>query len=120
MSEIFANLAENLIEGKIEAVVNLTKDALDRGIEAEEVLEKGLLAGMDVVGQRFKASEMFIPEVLRCAKAMNNAMEVLRPLLAESGTANTGTIVIGTVKGDLHDIGKNRELMWKRRRLLRP
>lgn len=107
MSEIFGNLAENLIEGKIEAVVNLTKDALDRGIEAEEVLEKGLLAGMDVVGQRFKASEMFIPEVLRCAKAMNNAMEVLRPLLAESGTANTGTIVIGTVKGDLHDIGKN-------------
>jgi 5-methyltetrahydrofolate--homocysteine methyltransferase len=62
---------------------------------------------MDVVGQRFKAEEMFIPEVLRCAKCMHGAMEILRPLLAESGAEGIGTLVIGTVKGDLHDIGKN-------------
>jgi 5-methyltetrahydrofolate--homocysteine methyltransferase len=62
---------------------------------------------MDVVGQRFKAEEMFIPEVLRCAKCMHGAMEILRPLLAETGAESIGTLIIGTVKGDLHDIGKN-------------
>ncbi len=100
-------IAENLIAGKIEDVSNLVNEAVDSGISAQETLEKGLLAGMNVVGQRFKSGEMFIPEVLRSAKAMHAGMEVLRPLLSETDTRGAGTLVIGTVEGDLHDIGKN-------------
>jgi 5-methyltetrahydrofolate--homocysteine methyltransferase len=107
MSELFGKMAESLIAGKIEEVVQLTQEALDGGALPQDILEQGLLAGMDVVGQRFKAEEMFIPEVLRCAKCMHGAMEILRPLLAETGAESIGTFVIGTVKGDLHDIGKN-------------
>jgi len=107
MSELFAKMAESLIAGKVDDVSNLTKEALDAGSTAKDILEKGLLAGMDVVGQRFKINEMFIPEVLRSAKCMHGAMEILRPLLVESGVDTAGTAVIGTVKGDLHDIGKN-------------
>lgn len=107
MSELFAKMAETLIAGKVDEVSNLTKEALEGGLSPQDILEQGLLAGMDVVGQRFKANEMFIPEVLRCAKCMHGAMEILRPLLVESGVKTAGTLVIGTVKGDLHDIGKN-------------
>ena len=85
----------------------MTKETIDKGSPPQDILEQGLLAGMDVVGQRFKASEMFIPEVLRCAKCMHGAMEILRPLLVETGASMIGTFVLGTVKGDLHDIGKN-------------
>ena len=107
MSELLGKMAESLIAGKIVEVVNLTKEALDGGAAPADILDQGLLAGMDVVGQRFKAEEMFIPEVLRCAKCMHGAMEILRPLLAETGAEPIGTLIIGTVKGDLHDIGKN-------------
>jgi 5-methyltetrahydrofolate--homocysteine methyltransferase len=107
MSELLGKMAESLIAGKIDEVVNLTKEALDGGATPSDILDQGLLAGMDVVGQRFKAEEMFIPEVLRCAKCMHGAMEILRPLLAETGAESIGTLIIGTVKGDLHDIGKN-------------
>jgi 5-methyltetrahydrofolate--homocysteine methyltransferase len=107
MSELLGKMAESLIAGKIDEVVNLTKEALDGGAAPSDILDQGLLAGMDVVGQRFKAEEMFIPEVLRCAKCMHGAMEILRPLLAETGAESIGTLIIGTVKGDLHDIGKN-------------
>jgi len=107
MSELLEKIAETLIDGNIGKVVSLTKEALDGGISPQQILDQGLLAGMDVVGQRFKAEEMFIPEVLRCAKCMHGAMEILRPLLAETGVESIGTFVIGTVKGDLHDIGKN-------------
>ena len=107
MSELLGKMAESLIAGKIDEVVNLTKEALDGGAAPSDILDQGLLAGMDVVGKRFKAEEMFIPEVLRCAKCMHGAMEILRPLLVDSGAESIGTIVIGTVKGDLHDIGKN-------------
>ena len=107
MSELLGKMAESLIAGKIDEVVDLTKEALDGGAAPADILEQGLLAGMDVVGQRFKAEEMFIPEVLRCAKCMHGAMEILRPLLAETGAEAIGTLIIGTVKGDLHDIGKN-------------
>ena len=107
MSELFAKMAESLIAGKVDEVSSLTKEALEGGLSSQDILEQGLLAGMDVVGQRFKANEMFIPEVLRCAKCMHGAMEILRPLLVESGVKTAGTLVIGTVKGDLHDIGKN-------------
>jgi 5-methyltetrahydrofolate--homocysteine methyltransferase len=107
MSELLGKMAESLIAGKIDEVVNLTNEALDGGAAPADILDQGLLAGMDVVGQRFKAEEMFIPEVLRCAKCMHGAMEILRPLLAETGAESIGTLIIGTVKGDLHDIGKN-------------
>ena len=107
MSELLGKMAESLIAGKIDEVVDLTKEALDGGAAPADILDQGLLAGMDVVGQRFKAEEMFIPEVLRCAKCMHGAMEILRPLLAETGAKSIGTLIIGTVKGDLHDIGKN-------------
>jgi 5-methyltetrahydrofolate--homocysteine methyltransferase len=107
MSELLGKMAESLIAGKIDEVVNLTKEALDGGAAPADILDQGLLAGMDVVGQRFKAEEMFIPEVLRCAKCMHGAMDILRPLLAETGAESIGTLIIGTVKGDLHDIGKN-------------
>ena len=107
MSELLGKMAESLIAGKIDEVVNLTKQALDEGAAPVDILDQGLLAGMDVVGKRFKAEEMFIPEVLRCAKCMHGAMEILRPLLAETGAESIGTLIIGTVKGDLHDIGKN-------------
>ena len=107
MSELFGKMAESLIAGKVDEVSSLTQEAVDGGQSPQDILEQGLLAGMDVVGQRFKANEMFIPEVLRCAKCMHGAMEILRPLLAETGAESIGTLIIGTVKGDLHDIGKN-------------
>jgi 5-methyltetrahydrofolate--homocysteine methyltransferase len=107
MSELLGKMAESLIAGKADEVTDLTQQALDANVSSKDILEKGLLAGMEVVGKRFKANEMFIPEVLRCAKCMHGAMEILRPLLAETGVETAGTFVIGTVKGDLHDIGKN-------------
>ncbi|MFP4226351.1 MAG: corrinoid protein [Desulfobacterales bacterium] len=107
MAEDLGKMAEALIAGKVEEVGNMTKEFLDSGVDPEEVLNKGLIAGMDVVGQRFKAGDMFIPEVLRSAKAMSAGMEHLRPVLAEGETKRAGTFVIGTVEGDLHDIGKN-------------
>ena len=107
MSELLGKMAESLIAGKVDEVTELTKEALDGGSSPQDILEQGLLAGMEVVGKRFKANEMFIPEVLRCAKCMHGAMEILRPLLVEAGVKTAGTFVIGTVKGDLHDIGKN-------------
>ena len=107
MSELLGKIAESLIAGKVDEVSDLTQKALDENVSSKDILEKGLLAGMDVVGKRFKANEMFIPEVLRCAKCMHGAMEILRPLLAETGVETAGTFVIGRVKGDLHDIGKN-------------
>ena len=107
MSELLGKMAESLIAGKVDEVTDLTQQALDANLSPKDILEKGLLAGMEVVGKRFKANDMFIPEVLRCAKCMHGAMEILRPLLAETGVETAGTFVIGTVKGDLHDIGKN-------------
>ena len=100
-------IAESLIAGKIDDVSNQVKEAIDGGTPAQETLEKGLLAGMNVVGQRFKSGEMFIPEVLRSAKAMHAGMEILRPLLSDAENKGAGTLVLGTVEGDLHDIGKN-------------
>ncbi len=110
MSDKFGLIAESLIAGNVDEVTKLTKDCLDEA-GPEDVLQKGLLAGMEVVGQRFKVGEMFIPEVMRCAKAMRGAMDILRPKLIESDIPTAGTFIIGTVKGDLHDIGKNLVLM---------
>ena len=107
MSESYGKMSELLISGSVEEIKKVTQQALDEGSQASDILQKGLLPGMDVVGQRFKACEMFIPEVLRSAKTMHASMEILRPLLSESEAAGTGTVLIGTVEGDLHDIGKN-------------
>ncbi|WP_027369784.1 corrinoid protein [Desulfovermiculus halophilus] len=107
MSEILQELADVLIQGQLNKVQDLTQKALDQGIAPEEVLQNGLLAGMDVVGKRFKDGDMFIPEVLRSAKTMHKAMEILRPILAQSEVKSQGVFLLATVEGDLHDIGKN-------------
>jgi len=100
-------ISDALYEGRIDEVAALTKEALGQGHAAQEVLNQGLLAAMDRVGRDFKADILFLPEVLRAAKGMHAGMEVLRPLLSASGDTGLGVFVIGTVKGDLHDIGKN-------------
>ena len=107
MGELLEKMANALIAGKQDEVIKLAQEALDAGTAAKEILDNGLLAGMDVVGQRFKAGDMFIPEVLLCARCMHGAMDILKPLLSESDAAGAGTYLIGTVEGDLHDIGKN-------------
>jgi 5-methyltetrahydrofolate--homocysteine methyltransferase len=107
MSEILEQISNAIIEGELDEIVDLTEDALDDDLSAQEILNEGLMAGMDYVGVEFKAGNMFVPEVLRSAKAMQNSMDILNPLLAESGAKRVGKVVLGTVKGDLHDIGKN-------------
>jgi 5-methyltetrahydrofolate--homocysteine methyltransferase len=100
-------LAENLINGEIKGVKEITQKALDEGIPPGEILDDGLIKGMSVVGERFKNGEFFIPEVLLAAKVMHAGMEILRPELVSSGVKPIGKVIVGTVKGDLHDIGKN-------------
>ncbi len=107
MKELFEKMASALIAGHQEEVLTLTREALDNKAAARDILDNGLLAGMDVVGQRFKAGDLFIPEVLLCARCMLAAMDILDPLLSKGDATATGTVVIGTVEGDLHDIGKN-------------
>jgi len=107
MADKLEQLSEKLVAGQIEDVQRLTKESLDEGMAADDVLQKGLFAGMDVVAQRFKNCEMFIPEVLRSAKAMQGAMDTLRPELTQAEADKAATVVMVTVEGDLHDIGKN-------------
>ncbi len=107
MADILEKLASNLYEGQADEVADLVQQALDQGLAPGEVLQGGLIAGMDEVGRDFKAGDLFVPEVLIAARAMRAGMGVLRPLLAESETPSAGKYIIGTVKGDLHDIGKN-------------
>ena len=107
MDALLEKIAERLIVGKIDEVKELSQQALDQGTSPRDIIDKGLLAGMDVVGKRFKAGDMFIPEVLLCARCMHGAMDILKPLLSEADAAGVGIYVIGTVEGDLHDIGKN-------------
>ena len=107
MSEILSQISTAVIEGNLDEIVDLTKDALDDGLDAQEILNKGLMPGMDYVGVEFRAGNMFVPEVLRSARSMQASMDILKPLLAESGVKMIGKVLLGTVKGDLHDIGKN-------------
>jgi len=100
-------LADAIIKGDQNSAVEITKSALGEGVEAEKVLNEGLIAGMDVIGGRFKKNEVYIPEVLIAARAMKMAMEILEPELAKAGVEPIGKLLIGTVQGDLHDIGKN-------------
>ncbi len=100
-------LAEAIINGRKEEAEQITKQALDEGLPPTKVLNEGLIKGMSVVGEKFKNNEFYVPEVLIAARAMKSAMEILRPMLTESGVEPVGRVAIGTVKGDLHDIGKN-------------
>ena len=100
-------LAEALIKGDRNAVSEMTTQAVEEGVGAKDILEQGLIAGMNVVGKRFKANEVYVPEVLIAARAMKAGMEILQPELVKAGVEPAGTVVLGTVKGDLHDIGKN-------------
>ncbi len=100
-------IAELLQKGKAKDVVALVQQAVEEGVSAETILKEGLLAGMEVVGRRFRDNEIFVPEVLVAARAMSKGTDVLRPLLAKEGATASGKVCIGTVKGDLHDIGKN-------------
>ena len=100
-------LSEAVIKGDQNTAVEITKAALDEGTAAESVLNEGLIAGMDIIGGRFKKNEVYIPEVLIAARAMKMAMEILEPELAKAGVKPVGKLLIGTARGDLHDIGKN-------------
>jgi len=105
--EILELMHEDLYDGYADEIVEEVNELLSRGMEPYDILTKGLVAGMDIVGVDFRDGVLFVPEVLMAAKAMKAGMKVLRPLLAETGVSTVGTVVIGTVKGDIHDIGKN-------------
>jgi 5-methyltetrahydrofolate--homocysteine methyltransferase len=120
MSDLLKEIADNVIQGRSDkesplvkekegepGVKELTQRALKEGLNLDDIINKGLLAGMDVVGKKFKNDEIFIPEVLISAEALGVGMALLKPLIVESGQKPTSKVVIGTVKGDLHDIGKN-------------
>ena len=100
-------ISVQLQAGKAKIVKNLVQQAIDEGIPAQKILEEGLLDGMNVIGEKFKNNEVFVPEVLVAARAMSMGAGLLKPLLAAEGVKATGKVCIGTVKGDLHDIGKN-------------
>ncbi len=105
--KIFEEIADEVQKGNSESVEELTKKALSEDISAEEILNNGLVAGMNIVSKKFKNNEIFIPEVLISAKSMYSGLGIIKPLLAEANVQSKGKVVIGTVKGDLHDIGKN-------------
>ena len=103
----FNAIQETLVNLDEARLLQLVQDALEQGTPAGDILNKGLIAGMDIVGDKMENEDMFIPEVLMAAQAMGKGVEILKPLLGEDATAARGCAVIGTVKGDLHDIGKN-------------
>lgn len=103
----YDDLAQSVIEGNADRVKDLSKSLLDAGSDPLEIINQGLIAGMNVVGARFKAMEMFVPEVLMSAKAMSTGVDVVKPQIADQEVQTAGKLIIGTVKNDLHDIGKN-------------
>lgn len=106
-NEILNEISENLQKGKAPIVKEKVQQALDDGIGPDTILNEALVKGMGVIGEKFKRNEVYVPEVLIAARAMNGAMEILKPQLVESGIEPKATALLGTVKGDLHDIGKN-------------
>ncbi len=104
---ILEELKENVIDGNEGKVIEGTRRALEEGVGVEEILNKGFIPGMEVVGNKFQANEIYVPEMLISARAMKAGMRILEPLLTKAGIEPMGRVVIGTVKGDLHDIGKN-------------
>lgn len=105
--DLMQEISENLQKGKAKDVKELVQKAIDEKAGARTILQEGLMSGMNVIGEKFKNNEVYVPEVLIAARAMNAGIEVLRPLLVSEGVEASGKVVIGTVKGDLHDIGKN-------------
>jgi len=104
---IYERLAEEVVKGQADAVKDLVDQALSENISAEDILNSGLVTGMNVVSEKFKNNEFFIPEVLVSARAMTAGLDILNPLLAAANVKAKGKVIIGTVRGDLHDIGKN-------------
>ena len=104
---ILSEISENLQKGKSKLVKEMVTQAIEEGADPEQILNEGLLSGMNVIGEKFKNNEVYVPEVLVAARAMNMGMQVLKPHLAANGVKATGKVCIGTVQGDLHDIGKN-------------
>ena len=104
---ILSEISENLQHGKAKIVKGLVQQALDEGLSAQQILEEGLMSGMAIIGEKFKNNEVFVPEVLVAARAMNMGTSVLKPILVAEGTKAIGRACLGTIKGDLHDIGKN-------------
>ncbi len=104
---ILEDISTLLQQGRAKNVKALVQQALEEGIPAQEILNNGLLVGMDVVGEQFKNNQMYVPDVLYAARALNMGTEVLKPYLQQDGVTEKGTVILGTVKGDLHDIGKN-------------
>ena len=104
---ILNDICENLQKGKSKIVSALVTEALEAGVAPNAILEEGLLAGMNIIGEKFKNNEVYVPEVLVAARAMNAGTQILKPHLAEAGVSAKGKVCIGTVQGDLHDIGKN-------------
>ncbi|NLO73151.1 MAG: cobalamin-binding protein [candidate division WS1 bacterium] len=100
-------IADAVIAGNRDEVAKLVQAAVDEGVSPADIINQGLIAGMSGVGVKFKANEFYVPEVLIAARAMHAGMDIVKPLLAETGVQAKGTVLIGTVKGDLHDIGKN-------------
>ncbi len=105
--ELIQNMHDDLYDGIVDGIEGGTRELLSRGLSPAEVMNRALVAGMDIVGVDFRDGILFVPEVLMAAKAMKAGMEILRPLLANTGARQIGTMIIGTVKGDIHDIGKN-------------
>lgn len=103
----YLEISENLQKGKWKIVEELVRKAVEEGQPASEILREGLISGMDIVGEKFKNNDVYVPEVLIAARAMNIGLKVLKPYLVEDGVSSTGKVCIGTVQGDLHDIGKN-------------
>ncbi len=106
-AELLEQMADDLYDGLAQEVAEATREALARGLTPQQILSDGLIAGMSVVGDDFRDGVLFVPEVMMAAKSMKAGMAILEPLLAKTDTARVGTLVIGTVKGDIHDIGKN-------------
>ena len=103
----FEGMGNAVITGDFSRVAELTRQAINEGAAPAEIINQGLIKGMNVVGVRFKAGEMYVPEVMMAARAMKSGMELVKPLIAESDLPKSGKVVLGTVAGDLHDIGKN-------------
>ena len=103
----FNEIKETLVNLDEQRLIELVNEALAKDISPDDILNKGLIAGMDIVGEKMENEDMFIPEVLMAAKAMGKGVEILKPLLSDKDTQTRGSVIIGTVKGDLHDIGKN-------------
>ena len=107
MSDVLGQISNAVIEGRVKDIPDLTNTALSSGLTAKDILDKGLMPGMDVIGAEFKKGKKFVPEVLLSARTMQASLGILKPLLAQAGAKMSGKVILGTVKGDLHDIGKS-------------